>query len=74
MWSALLEKAYAKLFKSYEALRGGRIGEALVDFTGGIAESIKLENPPKNLYKRIQRAYERKNLMGCSIDSTGNAF
>ena len=71
MWSALVEKAYAKLFKSYEALMGGRIGEALVDFTGGIAEEITLHVPPKNLFKRVQRAHKRKNLMGCAIDATG---
>jgi len=71
MWSALLEKAYAKLFKSYESLKGGQIGEALVDFTGGIAEDIKLDKAPPNLFKRVQKAHKRNYLMGCSVDSTG---
>ncbi|KAL1123965.1 hypothetical protein AAG570_001735 [Ranatra chinensis] len=42
-WTALLEKAYAKLHGSYEALREYEISDALVDFTGGVSEVVDLK-------------------------------
>ena len=41
-WSALLEKAVAKLHGGYSALRGGAATEAMVDLTGGTAEVLSL--------------------------------
>lgn len=77
-WSALLEKAYAKLFGNYEALDGGELSEALEDFTGGVSDTldlIKMEVAAKAeervaLFARMQKEMDRHSLMAASIPAT----
>lgn len=74
-WSALIEKAYAKLAGSYEALEAGNTGDALVDFTGGVCESINLKDggygqdgeKRLGLFKSMERATREKSLISASI-------
>ncbi|GLJ45014.1 hypothetical protein SUGI_0947480 [Cryptomeria japonica] len=44
LWVSILEKAYAKLHGSYEALEGGFVQDALVDLTGGAGEEIDMRS------------------------------
>ncbi|XP_076130179.1 calpain-5-like [Alosa pseudoharengus] len=74
-WSALLEKAYAKLSGCYESLSGGNTGDAVVDFNGAVAESIDLEKVPLNdkpeerekLFADLLKVNDRGGVISCSI-------
>ena len=74
-WSALLEKAYAKLYGSYEALKGGTTCEAMVDFSGGCSEthdlnSIEIES--SQFFNMLLNSYRRSSMMACFISGDPN--
>ncbi|CAJ0558024.1 unnamed protein product, partial [Mesorhabditis spiculigera] len=74
-WSALLEKAFAKLYGCYENLVGGHLSDALQDVSGGVAETISvvkfLRNDPAaqsdQLFERLRMAYENEALVIAAI-------
>ncbi|XP_042341093.1 calpain-9 [Plectropomus leopardus] len=72
-WSALLEKAYAKIHGSYESLKGGSTMEAMEDFTGGVGEMYDTKQAPSNLFSIMKKGLDRGSMMGCSIDITSSA-
>ncbi|XP_068686428.1 calpain-5-like [Montipora foliosa] len=80
-WGSLLEKAYAKLNGSYEALEAGNIADALVDFTGGVCESTNLQETGFNsdeegrlaYFNTMQKAMNERSLIGASISVKNKA-
>jgi calpain, invertebrate len=71
-WSALMEKAYAKLNGCYEGLVSGQTAEALVDFTGGIVETFNLKDPPEKLFHILAKGFQRNSMIGCSLNPISN--
>ncbi|XP_041850010.1 calpain-5-like [Melanotaenia boesemani] len=77
-WSALVEKAYAKMCGCYEGLDGGNTADALVDFTGGVSEPMDLtengykedEEKQSELFERVLKVHDRGGLISCSIRAT----
>ncbi|XP_037534124.1 calpain-12 [Nematolebias whitei] len=69
-WSALVEKAYAKLTGSYGSLKGGNISEGMEDFTGGIAYSLPVTaHTPAVLWRSLGAALSRGSLLSCFIQA-----
>lgn len=74
-WSALLEKAYAKLSGCYQSLEGGNTGDAVVDFSGAVAEAIDLskeqfykdENRQDAFFEDLLKVWDRGGIISCSI-------
>lgn len=66
-WSALLEKAYAKLYGGYEKIEGGFTSEAFEDFTGGVVEVYELKNAPGKIFEFILKSFNRNVFFACSI-------
>ena len=76
-WSALVEKAYAKLNGCFESLKTGIPGEALVDFTGGISETIKLSDNMSHkeidaIFQKLVEVQKNHALIVANIDDPNN--
>ncbi|XP_063686237.1 calpain-5-like [Bolinopsis microptera] len=74
-WCAFLEKAYAKLAGSYEALDSGSSADALSDLTGGVSQYVDFkkanihddEEARAELFKDLHKALSRDSLVNASM-------
>eukprot|EP01105_Mastigella_eilhardi_P004737 TRINITY_DN1635_c0_g1_i3.p1 TRINITY_DN1635_c0_g1~~TRINITY_DN1635_c0_g1_i3.p1 ORF type:complete len:510 (-),score=112.92 TRINITY_DN1635_c0_g1_i3:53-1582(-) len=70
LWVCYLEKAYAKLNRSYQALTGGTLSESLRDLTGAPCLTFNFQRmmPEKRqeVWQKLLEAKEAKYLYGCS--------
>ncbi|KAM9316869.1 calpain-8-like [Gastrophryne carolinensis] len=70
-WSALIEKAYAKLCGCYEALIMGSPSEAMTDLTAGVSEIFFTDDP--DLLPKLQKGFKEKFFISCITDSRESA-
>ncbi|XP_058053906.1 calpain-B-like [Anopheles bellator] len=72
LWSALLEKAYAKFYGSYAALDGGTAREAMQDLTGGLTEFYqpkKMPDKEDQLWDILCSGFEAGSMFACNLKS-----
>ncbi|KAI1303575.1 Calpain-C [Halotydeus destructor] len=68
-WAPLLEKAFAKLHGSYEALKYGSSAEGLADLTGGATESLVIRDDPQAAWLTVQRLMTMTTIVTAIISS-----
>jgi calpain-15 len=79
LWSALVEKAYAKAHGSYANLSGGFIAEGLADLTGAPCETIvlyshHLRSEKQELWARMLSFSEAGFLLGVATSQGGDGL
>eukprot|EP01063_Lacrimia_lanifica_P003282 TRINITY_DN11747_c0_g2_i1.p1 TRINITY_DN11747_c0_g2~~TRINITY_DN11747_c0_g2_i1.p1 ORF type:complete len:853 (+),score=297.79 TRINITY_DN11747_c0_g2_i1:1823-4381(+) len=78
-WPALLEKAYAKFYRSYADINAGNIAETMCDLTGFPVESVdlkpvKVHTPDTALHaigKRLVKTWDEGVIMTCGMPVFG---
>lgn len=75
MHEPMVLRVISRLNGCYEALEGGNTTEALIDFTGGVSEPLRLDggalsarsHQRRALFQTLAKAHEHKALITCSI-------
>ena len=71
IWVLILEKAWAKVYGSYQRIEGGNIGEALPALTGAPTDVLMHEDiqNKEQIWNEIKLADERKYVIATSVSS-----
>lgn len=72
-WPGLLEKAYAKLHGSYEALKYGSLLDGLADLTGGITESIAIRQDATSCTRLLHKLLDMTSIITCTVQPPNQA-
>lgn len=68
----LVEKAWAKIFGSYQRIESGTVGEALPSLTGAPTNfhyHQEFSNKKEDLWKKIKSADEKNFIIGTAVSS-----
>jgi hypothetical protein len=79
LWPTYIEKAYAKLHGSFQAIVGGWVSDALVDLTGGVPdviyfdeEEVQEQIKSGHLFDRLLQMFQSEEyLLGCAMSTSG---
>jgi hypothetical protein len=67
VWAAVLEKAVAQLYGSYDVLEHGNLSEALASFTGGHVSDLSItDESPERVWAALTAGVAEGCAMGCS--------
>ncbi|XP_021367799.1 calpain-1 catalytic subunit-like [Mizuhopecten yessoensis] len=70
MWVALLEKAFARSYGSYEAVTGGLTADSFIALTAGVPEMIDIakgQTSGDSLFNRIANALRSGAMVACTV-------
>ena len=71
LWVMLVEKAWAKIHRSYLNIEGGFSDEVLHELTGAPTEFVRTKD--ENLLQKLKKACDNRAIMAASSSATGNS-
>eukprot|EP01127_Copromyxa_protea_P006068 TRINITY_DN1587_c0_g1_i3.p1 TRINITY_DN1587_c0_g1~~TRINITY_DN1587_c0_g1_i3.p1 ORF type:complete len:922 (-),score=203.17 TRINITY_DN1587_c0_g1_i3:56-2821(-) len=67
-WTPIIEKAYAKIHGSYQAIESGNTADALGDLTGEVSEIMSKVSDTDSLWEKLLAYNNAGYFLGCSLE------